>query len=248
MVRSKLQKILLTVLIIASIFTSCASEQGENSSAALQTLSRQNRLTLDSLKNNLYSESVSYAEKQLKTISITKEDLFTTNSPIYINKDKLPLFEIRMDDFTAKVKATIEISIPSISKELLGVIKRYNVTNANFNFFYEETLSFTEEAVKALDKQTSDAISKVLDESFKTNGIYDEWNALFKTYEFWKLHFDNIAEITGSDTYEKQNEISLLSVTTEYIKNAFVRNMRIGERITKETQNSGWKNTINMLY
>lgn len=248
MLRSKLQKILLIFLITASFFTSCASTQGTNTSASLQTLSRQNRLTLDSLKNNLYTESLSYASRQLKTIGITKENLFGTDSPIYKNKDKIPLFEIRMDEFTAKVKTALEESVETVSKELLNVMRRYNVNNANFNYFYEETLSFTEESIKTLNTATSDTIGKVLDESFKANGIYDEWAALFKSYDFWKSHFDNIAEITGIDTYEKQNEVSLLAVTTEYMKNAFIRNLRVGERITKETQIGGWKNTINMLY
>lgn len=248
MIKIFCKKNLIVLLFLLFLFSSCASTNNENNNAQLQTLSRRQRNTLDNLKSELYKDSLSYAEKQVEVLSLDAENIIGKDSPIYKHRTEVPLLEGRINEFTKELKPVLESSTSDVSNDIFSVLEKYNISNNNFNYFYEESLSFTELAIEASGKAINDALSKTLDVYLKENNLYSKWDEIFKTYNFWKLHFDNIKSIAGSTTYESQKEISLLSWCVTFMREIFKDNLIVGERIAKESKNGGWKSAINMLY
>lgn len=240
-------KIIIALLLSLTLFSSCVSNNSTGE-VRLQTLSRDRRTTLDNMRTELYRESLTYASKQMATLSITANELFEKDSAILKHKSEIPLLESRIERFTGNLQTTLESSISEIADGLFTTLKRYTVQNRNFNYFYEEELSFLGEATTAFSKQIDSLISEVLDKKLSENNLYEEWMEILDTYDIWRLHYENLYTIGVAQTYEKQQPISLLTVSENFIKRGFIENLKVGERITKESYQGGWKNSINMLY
>lgn len=246
-----LKKFLYTLISFCTILfvlSSCASATKLENREWME-LDEEIRKEIQAATRALTTESATYALLRLKNFTISKEDLFSKDSPIYKEHAKIPAMTKRMEILSERIKTIVQTNATPIYDIITPYLYNHKITSNPLKLLFSVSDSYL---LSFFDKNKLDVkkdLFVIVDELLIENDIYSEWDSIYTTYENWCLNIENISKISKLEPFERAEKRDLLSVLVDAIYQKWVTELRVGEQLTKNTAEQSQNESIrNILW